>query len=245
MALADFLTLELGLAAAIVIVAGLVRGFTGFGGILVMAPPFAHLFGPEETVAIVLILSFISQFQLMPEALAVWRWREILPIAAAATVMLPAGAYVLTTVNPETMKTVIAAAVLICALALMSGWRYSGPPRWWMSLGAGGLSGVMTTSIGAGGPPVILYLMAGPNAPRAVRGSIIVYFALVDTVAIAALTLFGAVQAGTFVRAGLLAPPLMLAAYLGTRAFRVAPVALFRAIALGIVLVSAGVSVLL
>ena len=47
----DYVTLIA--AAAIAAVAGVVRGITGFGGAMVMAPPLALLLGPKLAVPVI------------------------------------------------------------------------------------------------------------------------------------------------------------------------------------------------
>ena len=44
------------LALAIGIAAGVIRGITGFGGAMVMSPPFAMILGAQLTVPVVLLL---------------------------------------------------------------------------------------------------------------------------------------------------------------------------------------------
>lgn len=48
--LLDILTAGFAIALIIAIIAGLMRGFAGFGSGMIMAPVFAILFGPVETV---------------------------------------------------------------------------------------------------------------------------------------------------------------------------------------------------
>ncbi|MFQ5946921.1 MAG: sulfite exporter TauE/SafE family protein, partial [Anaerolineae bacterium] len=71
----ELLTLESLIAAIIAVVAGLMRGFAGFGSGMLMAPVFAVLFGPIETVATIIIMEILVSIQLVPRALVEIEWR--------------------------------------------------------------------------------------------------------------------------------------------------------------------------
>jgi uncharacterized membrane protein YfcA len=46
--------------ALVAVVAGVVRGITGFGGAMVMAPPLVLLLGPKLAVPVVLLLESLA-----------------------------------------------------------------------------------------------------------------------------------------------------------------------------------------
>ena len=58
------------LALAVAALAGLMRGFAGVGSGMLMAPFFVYIFGPVETVAIIILIEAVVTVQLMP---SVWR----------------------------------------------------------------------------------------------------------------------------------------------------------------------------
>ena len=62
---ADILSVELFVAAVLLFGAGIVRGFTGFGAALLLAPVLAYLFGAANGVAIIILLNMIVSVQLM------------------------------------------------------------------------------------------------------------------------------------------------------------------------------------
>ncbi len=49
--------------------AGLMRGFAGFGSGMLKSPVFAILFGPVETVAVIILMELVVTVQLMPSVL--------------------------------------------------------------------------------------------------------------------------------------------------------------------------------
>ncbi len=130
------------------------------------------------------------------------------------------------------MRPVIAAVVLVFSLVMLRGWRYPGPRRAAATLGAGLTSGLMTTAVGMGGPPVLLYLLAGGDAASRNRADLITYFAIIGSAALGVLLVAGAIGAETVSRALVLAPAFLLAAFAGSGVFRHSGEALYRRVAL-------------
>lgn len=163
------------LAGLVALAAGVIRGITGFGGAMVMAPPLALLLGPRVAVPVTLLLEGIAAMPMLWQTRRLVRWPLIGPIIAAACVMIPVGGYILVMADALTLRRAIAAAVIVCALLMLSGWRYSGPHRLGMSVALGALSGTMTGAIAIGAPPVILYLLSGSDPVATTRANLTFY----------------------------------------------------------------------
>jgi len=159
----------------VALAAGVIRGITGFGGAMVMAPPLALLLGPTVAVPVTLLLEGIAAMPMLWQTRRLVRWPLIGPIIAAACVMIPVGGYILVMADALTLRRAIAAAVIVCALLMLSGWRYSGPHRLGTSVAFGALSGTMTGAIAIGAPPVILYLLSGSDPVATTRANLTFY----------------------------------------------------------------------
>jgi uncharacterized membrane protein YfcA len=142
---------------------------------MVMAPPLALLLGPRVAVPVTLLLEGIAAMPMLWQTRDLVRWRLIGPIFAAACVTIPLGGYMLVMADALTLRRAIAAAVIACALLMLSGWRYRGPHRLGTSVGLGVLSGTMTGAIGIGAPPVILYMLTGPDPVATTRANLTFY----------------------------------------------------------------------
>ena len=66
-------------ALAVTFVAGLMRGFAGFGSAMLMAPIFAMLFGSADMVVTVVAIELVVSFQLFPEAPRHANWQRLTP----------------------------------------------------------------------------------------------------------------------------------------------------------------------
>ena len=106
---------------------GFMRGFTGFGGPLLVLPVMA-IFQPAATAAAsVLCMDIFANVQMLPSARAHWSGRVLLPMGVGTLIGLPIGTHALVSLDPLLMRHAISLVVLLGAAALMLGWRYSRP----------------------------------------------------------------------------------------------------------------------
>jgi uncharacterized membrane protein YfcA len=182
----DFPALDVPFLALIatVIVAGVARGMSGFGSGMIIAPVAAAIYGPQVAIPMLAVLETLPTIPVTIPALPLVRWREVLPVTVGLAVFLPAGVYVLSNSDAETLRWFICAAILICAAVLWTGWRYQGPRGLPVSFGVGGLSGVLTGIASIPGPPVIFYWMASDLPAKAVRANLLAFFLFGDFLSI-------------------------------------------------------------
>ena len=209
----------LALAAIVAALAGVIRGITGFGGAMVMSPPFALLLGPLLAVPVVLLLEGIAATPMLVQLRHQVRWRVIGPIIAAAYVTMPIGTWALVTADPLLMRRAIAAVVIVFSLVLLIGWRYGGRQRLSTAVGLGAVSGTMLGATSLGGPPVILYLLAGPDPIETTRANLTYYLGALCLAGLALLWLTGVLGVAGLLLAALLAPGYYVGMVAGIRLF--------------------------
>ena len=122
-------------------IAGVVRGFSGFGAGLVLAPSLALLLGPRVGLPVMIVLEIVASVRLVPEAYRNCRWSLVLPLGGAAVTTIPLGVLLLQVLDPTLLQQGIALLVLMATGLLASGWTYSEDPSWPMVLGHGGTIG--------------------------------------------------------------------------------------------------------
>lgn len=223
---------------AVAALAGFVRGFSGFGAALVLTPLLSVLIGVRDAAATTIVLTGLTALQQVPETRRLARWRRVAPMAAGCLATIPLGAWALAALDADLLRRSIAAVVVVFAGVLASGWRYRGPTPWTASVGVGAASGVLTGAAGIGGPPVVIWTLAGDADARAARADFVVFFALTLTAAAASALATGVADASTLWAAAVLAPAFVGATWLGGKAFRLAPDRVFRRAALGILFAS-------
>lgn len=224
-------------AAAVVMLAGFMRGITGFGGAMLMAPPLSILLGPVTAVVIALALEISAALIMFPDALPKINLRTLTYLTIPAVFTVPIGGYLLLTLDPVIARKMIAGVVVVFSLVLLSGVRYSGKPRPATSLALGSVVGVLLGATSVGAPPVILYLLSGPDPQVVTRANLTVFVTAISVVGLVMLVVAGATTTSLAFLAVMLTAPFLLATWLGAKAFNWLSEIAVRRLSLGMMLV--------
>ncbi len=239
-----YLAIDLLYAGIAVFAAGMVRGFSGFGAAMVMAPVLAALYGPIAAVPIALILDLILAAPLLPNAARHVERGRIGVLTVAAIIGIPFGTWVLLHLQAQTLRIAMSAVVFSAVLLLVTGWRHKGTPHLGGTIATGLASGLLNGAVGMGGPPVIFYFLSGPDAAAKIRASLIVYFTFLDIASLIVLAIAGQIGAPELLKSLLLAPPLLVGVWLGSQMFHRGGDRFYRPIAIAILAAVAAGSLL-
>lgn len=226
-----------------VLVAGVILGFSGFGAGLVLVPLLSLIYSPRDAVAILMLVGLLGSSLLVPNAARHTVWRESFPVALAALAAVPLGSYTLLTLDPEIMQQVIGIFVLGLSLPLFRGARYSGSRGIPMSAAAGAFSGAVAGATGLGRLIVAIYFLSSHDAAASQRANIIIVGTSMAVLNVIILTYTGVITLELAVRATLLFLPFAATIWVGTRFFKSTPGPLFRRIVLSMVMVIALITV--
>ena len=116
------------LTAATALAAGVVRGFSGFGGPALMALVLTQFYSPLSVLTKVVIIDAVSYLLLVPSTVREFDARLVAVVTAATLVGLPAGVYLLAVTDPAVMKRAVAGAVAICVVVMLLGVRFREQP---------------------------------------------------------------------------------------------------------------------
>ncbi|MCE2762586.1 MAG: TSUP family transporter [Acetobacteraceae bacterium] len=100
-------------ALGVTFVAGLMRGFAGFGSAMLMAPIFAMLFGSADMVVTVVAIELIVSFQLFPQVRQHADWKLLTPMSIAACAAMPLGVWLLANVDKNAIITAVSAVIVV------------------------------------------------------------------------------------------------------------------------------------
>ena len=206
-------------AVAIALLSGAVRGFSGFGSALIYIPLIAAVYEPRIAAATMLLIDFVGSFPFAVRAFPLCRWREVVPITAAAAAAVPIGTLALLWVEPVILRWIIAALVIALLAVLASGWRYHGRPVLPVALAVGAISGLGSGAVQIAGPPVIIYWLGGASHAAIVRANLMVYFMLTGAIGCIAYFAQGLLTREVVALSLLLGPPYLLAMAAGARRF--------------------------
>jgi len=222
---------------------GLVRGFTGFGFAMVFMPLASIVLGPVAALGLIWVIDMPFALPLGFRAAKRAEWGEVIPLLIAATLTLPIGIALLTWLDRETMRWILALLVLAAVGLMGSGWRYHGKPGLPLSLGVGAASGLCNGLASIGGMPLaVFWLSAQRNDRHKTRANLQAYIGLSTVISGTILALKGIITLAS----ALMALPLFavygVGLWLGTHAFVLASEQTFRRIAYLTIFLSALVS---
>jgi len=215
--------------------AGLVRGFAGFGTALIIMPVATGLVPPAEAVATMTLVDMVSWAAIMPRAWNEAARAEVGLLAAGALCAAPLGVALLAVLDPVPVRWVVAAAAGATLLALVSGWRFHGRVRGAGLAGIGGAAGLLGGLTGLGGPPVILFYLAGPGQAARIRANTILFLGLLDLGILANLVLRDMIGGRAPALALVLVGPYLAGLLAGQRLFTASRERFFRRSAYGII----------
>lgn len=231
----------LGWLIAGTVLAGFVRGFSGFGTALVFMPVAGQLMSPIWALTVLVVMDLFGPIPNLPRARRDGNPREVALLCVAMILALPLGLMVLTSIRPELFRYAVSTLALLVPVLLLAGLRYRGPLSAPILLGTGGLSGFLGGVVGVPGPPVILLYLASTRLAAQVRANILIYLFIFDIVLIAVLALQDRLEAVPVILGLLLALPVMLANMAGAAIFRPERERLYRAAAY-VVIAAAAIS---
>lgn len=179
-----FDALTLALIAFVTLIAFIVRGLSGFGSSLIGVGALTMVLPPAQVVPTYLGLELVASLNQLPD---IWRhvnWRSLAWVTLGALLATPFGLTLLTVLDPDAMRLVVSACLLLIALLMLSGLASRLTPRNAPgpigAMLAGAASGVLNGAAGIGGPPVIVFFFAH-SAVAVGRATVIAFFVLTNT----------------------------------------------------------------
>ena len=219
-------------AGAAVWLAGLVRGFAGFGAALIMAPVLSLIYGPVIAVPVMTVVEIPVLLQVVAIARRETDWRRTGPMAATAGIAIPIGTAVLATADPALLRSAMSVIVLSLVAVMASNRVPALRRRRTTDLGAAWLAGLMGGSTGIGGPPLILYFLSIKVSARQVRGDLFGYFLVTTLIGLLSFAAYGLITPRIVLTGLALGLPYMLGIWMGGLLFPLANEATFRRLAL-------------
>ncbi|HLY53091.1 MAG TPA: sulfite exporter TauE/SafE family protein [Steroidobacteraceae bacterium] len=203
-----------------VLLAAVVRGYSGFGFSLLSITALSLFFEPRAIIPSIFILEVAASAHLM---LGAWRevhWQSLRWLAAGCLIGTPAGVYLLARVPSAPLTLALSAIVLLLASLLARGFVLRAMPGRTATAATGLASGLLNGSIGVGGPPVVMFFFGSPAAVATGRASMIAYFLFTDLLGLAWQWRERLLDRTVLERALVYAPALVVGVWLGNRAFR-------------------------
>ena len=202
-----------------VFVAGIIRGYSGFGFAMVAVTSISLVLPPVHVVPLVLILEVLASIRLVPQ---VWRdidWYSLRWLLAGSLLATPFGVYLLANIPAVPMRISISLLVLVAAILLMRGWAWKRMPGRPLILATGVACGLLNGAAAIGGPPVILLYLSSPAGVTVSRASIIAYFLGIDAMSLVMASIQGLTTSKALLMTVVCLLPLLLGIAVGSKMF--------------------------
>lgn len=226
------------------LLAGVVRGFAGFGGPLMLLPALAAFMPTATAILLMNWIDLLVNVQLLPRATREAKAGVVVPLTAGAVLTMPLGVLLLLGVDAVIMKRALSATILVAALVLLSGWRYPGTIGRTGWVGVGALTGVVmgATSLAI---TSALFLHVGRQSAVESRANFIVWVFVGTIMLLAMLTIGSGFDAELLPAIAMLAPPYVIGCVAGSYLTGRLPDAQVRTAVLLLIVVIAVVSLVL
>jgi len=222
-----------------VILAGLVRGFSGFGTAMIYMPFAGTVLPPVWAVITMLVFDIPGTMPILRDALKDSHRKDLQRLIFGAVVALPFGLFLLSRVHPDVFRWSVSSISLVLLMVLITGWRYRGVLSRKMTVGVGAMGGFLSGASGVAGPPVILLYMSSRHAIQVIRANVLLYLFMIDALTLTIAGVMGLLDLVPISIGLILTIPYALANMAGAALFRPDKEKLFRAVAYVLIAVSA------
>lgn len=227
-------------AVAIAFLASFVMSTTGFGFALTMAPLLTLAWNVKEAVAASILLSLMNQGPLIFEVRTHVVPRRVFVLLLGFAVGTPLGLYLFDALDAEALKILVAVVVIAASVVLFLAPRLQIGDREATPFGA--IAGIASGAIGAStslsGPPVVIYLLGRHQDVETFRATILSYFLPAGVVTVTAFAVLGRITEDVLIVAAASVPAMAAGMLSGMWVRRRLDPERFRALVLGVLIVS-------
>ena len=196
------------------------RSFTGFGGSLLMAPFLCLYIHPAQVVVILTLMNWLITLQFLPGIIKHIPWKKVLTISVPAIMTVPLGLYLGKVVDPTYIRTFMSFLVVSMSLLMLLGWTYKGTQTMPKDATAGIFSGVLNGVAGAGGPPVIFYMISKKDDDaQKTRAFFMAYFGVLLSFTLIMMFIGSTLKFDQVLQTSFLLPFYIIASFIGTYLF--------------------------
>ena len=231
------------LACCTVLFAAFIRGLTGFGLALILAPILLLILNPVSVVVINVLLALLSNVLVLLRSFARINYRQIVPMVLSSLLGIPLGVWIITVITPTIFKIFIGAIIIAFAVPTVIGSHKTFVREKEASCIAGFFSGMFSSSTSLGGPPIVIF-MHNQNWPKEIiYTSLAVYFLFLGCFSLGGLSLAGQVSAEMIITAVSLAPSTLAGIILGMIMFRRVNARFFRRLSISVIICAGLISI--
>ena len=131
------------IVAVVAFGAGLIRGFTGFGGPAFILAILTLFFTPYSIVSKVLVVDFFASAYLFRACYRSIDWRATLTMVIPTLLLMPLGHWALLELDAGSMKRIISLVIALACTVMLAGYRYRQPMSRNTMMAVGAIAGTV------------------------------------------------------------------------------------------------------
>ena len=222
------------LSSIVVIVASMLQASTGFG-FSIMATPFLLLVFPtHDAIQINIILSIIISLFMLPKIGNEIEKKLLSKLIKGSIVGLPIGIILYLFLDVRLLTLVISVIILVLTFLLIL--KVSIKQTKVKDFLSGGFSGLLTTSIGMPGPPLLLYFSGAGIKKEIIRSTTLAFYLLIYSISLTMQIIFGGTSKEIWITALSLIPVTICGIVIGQLLFTYINQRIFQLITYGILI---------
>lgn len=205
------------LSGAIFFLAGLIQGLTGFGGGLTAIPLLCLIIDIRQAVPLSILSGLVITTVMTWDLRHFLDRRKILPMLIGSAPGVLVGTMLLKQADPRMINHLLGFLLIgISALQLTFKPKPIKPSVAWAYL-AGFVSGGITASVGAGGPPVIIYTTLTDWKKDEIKAALTGFFVLNGYMTVVVHAVGGLLTLATIIQFAVTVPFVLLGTFAGSR----------------------------
>ena len=201
------------------LMAGLVRGFSGFGTAMVFLPIASQYLTPFEAIASLAIMEFFGTFAVMRKSWSDADKLDLARLVVGMTIVTPFALLLLAKVGADFYRYSVSILSLFLLVLIGSGIRYKGKLNPFVIFSVGGLGGLTGGLTGIPGPPVILLYVASSHPVSVIRANNLLFLYFFDVCVVLIFALSGVLTLKIFLLGSILAIPNFVGNFIGAKLF--------------------------
>jgi uncharacterized protein len=157
---------------------GFVQGLAGFGVMLFALPLMVLVIDIKSAVPLIILLGLVINVMLLFQLAPFIERKKWMPLWLASLPGIPVGIYVLKTMEPRHLEILLGVVILFTAAAIFISKSPEKELKNIWACTAGFAAGLLGGSIGAPGPPIIVYTSLQPWTKQQVKATMVAFFTL-------------------------------------------------------------------
>lgn len=210
---------ELLIVAGIVVLAGVVRGFSGFALSAMIMATAVLILPPVELIPMLWWLEMSASLLMLKGGFADADRPTAYGLVIGSAVGWPIGLGLTTSISVESSKIVALSVIVILAITQLAKVRMPFLATRAGLYGTGIISGIVSGVAHVGGMVVAFYVLASNAPARSMRGSLVLYLFLSAAASMIIMLAFGVMDWSGVARGLIFAGPTMLGVFIGQQFF--------------------------